>query len=100
MKAEDPKPARAGSSIAAVTSAETTVLQAPFRPIWPDRLTWEDIIKELDGKMQFPGVSNAWTMPIKARIDMLSTGVRIFELSARTGDGMAAWLDWLMERPA
>ena len=51
-------------------------LQAPLRPIWPDRLTWEDIIKELDGKMQFPGVSNAWTMPIKARIDMLSTGVR------------------------
>ena len=51
-------------------------LQAPFRPIWPDRLTWEDIIRELDGKMQFPGVSNAWTMPIKARIDMLSTGVR------------------------
>ncbi|MBF0123437.1 MAG: efflux RND transporter permease subunit [Candidatus Omnitrophica bacterium] len=51
-------------------------LQAPFRPIWPDRLTWENIITELDGKMQFPGVSNAWTMPIKARIDMLSTGVR------------------------
>ncbi len=52
------------------------LLQAPFRAIWPDRVSWEDIIKELDGKMQFPGVSNAWTMPIKARIDMLSTGVR------------------------
>ncbi len=51
-------------------------LQAPFRPIWRDRITWEDIINELDKKMQFPGVSNAWTMPIKARIDMLSTGVR------------------------
>lgn len=51
-------------------------LQAPLRPIWRDRLTWEDIINELDKKMQFPGVSNAWTMPIKARIDMLSTGVR------------------------
>ncbi len=50
--------------------------QAPFRPIWRDRITWEDIINELDKKMQFPGVSNAWTMPIKARIDMLSTGVR------------------------
>ncbi len=51
-------------------------LQAPFRPIWPDRISWEDLIAELDLKMQFPGVSNAWTMPIKARIDMLSTGIR------------------------
>ncbi len=51
-------------------------LQAPFRPIWPDRVSWEDIISDLDKKMQFPGVSNAWTMPIKARIDMLSTGIR------------------------
>ncbi len=52
------------------------ILQKPFRPIWRDRITWEDIINELDSKMQFPGVSNAWTMPIKARIDMLSTGIR------------------------
>ncbi len=51
-------------------------LQAPFRPIWRDRLTWEDIVNELDRKLQFPGVTNAWTMPIKARIDMLTTGVR------------------------
>jgi Cu(I)/Ag(I) efflux system membrane protein CusA/SilA len=52
------------------------ILQAPFRPVWRDRITWEDIINELDRKMQFPGVTNAWTMPIKARTDMLSTGVR------------------------
>ncbi len=51
-------------------------LQAPFRPIWPDRISWEDIIDDLNKKMQFPGVSNAWTMPIKARIDMLTTGIR------------------------
>jgi len=51
-------------------------LQAPFRPIWRDRVTWEDIVNELDRKLQIPGVTNAWTMPIKARIDMLSTGVR------------------------
>ncbi|MBF0522008.1 MAG: efflux RND transporter permease subunit [Candidatus Omnitrophica bacterium] len=51
-------------------------LQTPFRPIWRDRITYEDLINDLDRKMQFPGVSNAWTMPIKARIDMLSTGVR------------------------
>jgi Cu(I)/Ag(I) efflux system membrane protein CusA/SilA len=51
-------------------------LQGLFRPIWNDRITWQDIINELDQKVKFPGVSNAWTMPIKARIDMLSTGVR------------------------
>jgi Cu(I)/Ag(I) efflux system membrane protein CusA/SilA len=51
-------------------------LQTPFRPVWRDRITYEDLIDDLDQKMQFPGVSNAWTMPIKARIDMLSTGVR------------------------
>jgi len=51
-------------------------LQALFRPVWRDRITWEDIVNELDSKLQIPGVTNAWTMPIKARIDMLSTGVR------------------------
>ncbi|HOW35635.1 MAG TPA: CusA/CzcA family heavy metal efflux RND transporter [Candidatus Omnitrophota bacterium] len=51
-------------------------LQTPFRPIWRDRITYEDLINDLDQKMTFPGVSNAWTMPIRARIDMLSTGVR------------------------
>lgn len=39
-------------------------------------LTFEELTGEMDAKMQFPGVSNAWTMPIKARIDMLTTGVR------------------------
>ena len=52
------------------------ILQWPFRSAWPDRISWDDIINELDSKMQFPGVVNAWTMPIKARIDMLTTGVR------------------------
>jgi Cu(I)/Ag(I) efflux system membrane protein CusA/SilA len=52
------------------------ILQKPFRFLWRDRVTWDQIVNELDQKMKFPGVSNAWTMPIKARIDMLSTGVR------------------------
>jgi len=51
-------------------------MQAPFKPIWRDRITYEGLIDDLDQKMRFPGVSNAWTMPVKARIDMLSTGVR------------------------
>lgn len=51
-------------------------LRKIFSHIWYDRFTWDDLITEIDSKMKFPGVSNAWTMPIKARIDMLSTGIR------------------------
>lgn len=49
-----------------------------LRKIWPEirPLTWEELITELDEALQIPGQVNAWTMPIKARIDMLSTGVR------------------------
>ena len=39
-------------------------------------MTIDSLIAEMDKALQFPGVSNAWTMPIKARIDMLSTGIR------------------------
>jgi len=51
-------------------------LQAPLRRVWWDRVTWEELVAEMDSRMKFPGVTNAWTMPIKARIDMLTTGVR------------------------
>jgi Cu(I)/Ag(I) efflux system membrane protein CusA/SilA len=49
-----------------------------FRPIWHDSrtITWEELMAEFDKAMQFPGWTNAWTMPIKTRIDMLSTGIR------------------------
>ncbi|MCU0539221.1 MAG: CusA/CzcA family heavy metal efflux RND transporter [Desulfobacterales bacterium] len=39
-------------------------------------LTYEELVEEMDRRMQFPGLQNAWTMPIRARIDMLSTGIR------------------------
>jgi Cu(I)/Ag(I) efflux system membrane protein CusA/SilA len=39
-------------------------------------MTTEKIIRELDGMIQFPGLTNAWTMPIRTRIDMLSTGIK------------------------
>jgi copper/silver efflux system protein len=52
------------------------LLQRPLRHIWWDRITREDLIAELDGKLRFPGVTNAWTMPIKNRTDMLTTGIR------------------------
>ncbi|MBI1884351.1 MAG: efflux RND transporter permease subunit [Chlamydiae bacterium] len=51
-------------------------LQRPFRAIWPDRISKEDLINEMDKALKIPGTTNAWTMPIKNRIDMLSTGVR------------------------
>jgi Cu(I)/Ag(I) efflux system membrane protein CusA/SilA len=50
--------------------------QGGFRHFWPDRISKEELIADIDARMQFPGVANAWTMPIKARIDMLTTGVR------------------------
>jgi len=47
-----------------------------LRRVWPDRISWEDLIAEMDQKVKIPGVTNSWTMPIKARIDMLTTGIR------------------------
>ncbi len=53
-------------------------LQAPLHLIWPDstRITVDGLIEKLDQEIQFPGLTNAWTMPIKTRIDMLSTGIK------------------------
>jgi len=53
-------------------------LKPAFRPLWPEQraLTWEELTTEMNSKMQFPGWTNAWTMPIKTRVDMLTTGVR------------------------
>ncbi len=49
----------------------------PFvRPLSPDHISWEELVDEMDHALKIPGVTNAWTMPIKARIDMLSTGIR------------------------
>jgi copper/silver efflux system protein len=52
------------------------LLQRPLRHIWWDRISREDLVAELDEKLRFPGITNAWTMPIKNRIDMLTTGIR------------------------
>ena len=51
-------------------------LKTPFRQIWPEHISYEELIAEMDKAVQIPGNVNAWTMPIKGRIDMLSTGVR------------------------
>jgi Cu(I)/Ag(I) efflux system membrane protein CusA/SilA len=53
-----------------------TVINLKPESEWRDGLTVDGLIAEMDNALQFPGVSNSWTMPIKARIDMLSTGIR------------------------
>jgi Cu(I)/Ag(I) efflux system membrane protein CusA/SilA len=51
-------------------------MKGPFRTIWPDRISWEELIAQMDAKLKLPGQVNAWTLPIKGRTDMLTTGVR------------------------
>jgi copper/silver efflux system protein len=53
-----------------------TVVNLKPKEQWRPGMTVDGLIAEMDKALQFPGVSNAWTMPIKARIDMLSTGIR------------------------
>ena len=52
----------------------------PFRRLFshflPERITFEELQNEMNERLRFPGIPNIWTMPIKNRIDMLSTGVR------------------------
>ncbi|MCF6178938.1 MAG: efflux RND transporter permease subunit [Geopsychrobacter sp.] len=53
-------------------------VKPPLRWIWPEQatITVDQLIKKFDDEIKFPGVTNAWTMPIKTRIDMLSTGIK------------------------
>src|ERR1022692_2213536 len=51
-------------------------MQPVFRPFQPDRISTEQLVEEMNDALKLPGASNAWTMPIKARIDMLTTGIR------------------------
>jgi copper/silver efflux system protein len=71
---------KAGRANTATDPAPTemfeTVINLKPESEWRPGMTMDKLIAELDKALQFPGVSNAWTMPIKARIDMLSTGIR------------------------
>ena len=53
-------------------------LKKPLRLIWPEEktITQKELVDRLNQAIQFPGLVNAWTMPIKTRIDMLSTGIK------------------------
>jgi Cu(I)/Ag(I) efflux system membrane protein CusA/SilA len=52
------------------------ILKAPFERLWPETISEEKLIDEMNEKLAFVGMPNIWTMPIKNRIDMLSTGIR------------------------
>ena len=71
------KAGRAGTATdpAPVEMFETVINLKP-EDTWPKGMTVDKLIADMNQALQFPGVSNAWTMPIKARIDMLSTGIR------------------------
>ena len=51
-------------------------MKSLLRPITPDHLSREALVEQMNQALQIGGLSNAWTMPIKARIDMLTTGIR------------------------
>ena len=60
---------------APLSMIETTIALKP-RSEWRPGMTPAKLIEELDAALRIPGLTNAWTMPIRARIDMLSTGIR------------------------
>lgn len=60
---------------APLSMIETTIMLKPESE-WREGMTMEKLVEELDKAIQFPGLTNAWTMPIKTRIDMLSTGIK------------------------
>jgi copper/silver efflux system protein len=71
---------KAGRAQTATDPAPTemfeTIINLKPKEEWREGVTSESLKSEMDAALQFPGVSNAWTMPIRARIDMLSTGIR------------------------
>ena len=60
---------------APLSMLETTITLKPEHE-WREGMTMDQLIRELDDAINFPGLTNAWTMPIKTRIDMLSTGIK------------------------
>ena len=71
---------KAGRANTATDPAPTemfeTVINLKPEAEWRAGMNMDKLIAEMDKALQFPGVSNAWTMPIKARLDMLATGIR------------------------
>lgn len=60
---------------APLSMAETVILLKP-RDRWRPGLTWDGLVREMDARLQYPGMPNLWWMPIQTRTEMLATGVR------------------------
>jgi len=67
--------ARTATDPAPLSMIETTIMLKDKRE-WRPGMTWDKLIREMNRAMNFPGWTNAWTMPIKGRTDMLTTGIR------------------------
>ena len=92
---------KAGRADTATDPAPTemfeTVINLKPESEWRPGMTTDKLIAEMNEALQFPGVSNAWTMPIKARIDMLSTGIRT-PVGVKVFDGDLNELDLLAKQ--
>ncbi|MBG0792680.1 efflux RND transporter permease subunit [Methylocystis sp. H62] len=81
-----------------------TVIQLKSKDQWRSGITIDKLIAEMDAALQFPGVSNAWTMPIRNRIDMLATGIRtpigvkIFGRDLSQMEGLARQVESVLKR--
>ncbi|HRQ64237.1 MAG TPA: efflux RND transporter permease subunit, partial [Xanthomonadaceae bacterium] len=67
--------AQTATDPAPIEMFETIINLKPERE-WRPGMTVDKLIAEMDAALQFPGIANSWTMPIKARLDMLATGIR------------------------
>ena len=81
-----------------------TIIALKPKDQWRPGMTIDKLVAELDAALQFPGVSNAWTMPIKARVDMLATGIRtpigvkIFGRDLAQMEGLARQVETVLKR--
>jgi len=81
-----------------------TIIDLKPKEQWRPGMTVDRLIAEMDAALQFPGVSNAWTMPIRNRIDMLATGIRtpigvkIFGRDLSQMEGLARQVEAVLRR--
>src|SRR5215468_4613703 len=71
---------------------DTTIMLKP-REKWRPGMTYEKLVQEMDSKLQFPGLSNTWTMPVENRLDMQLTGIKTpigMKIQGRTVEGIQA----------
>src|SRR5438874_10915268 len=71
---------------------DTTIMLKPLEQ-WRAEMTYDKLIAEMDSKLQFPGLSNTWTMPVENRLDMQLTGIKTpigIKVQGRTVEGIQA----------